>query len=316
MGFRGRVSRSNLAHANEQRDWRIYADFAQGLIAQARRLYHDEPLGVQLQETVYAFDSTTIDLCLSLFPWAQFRRHKSAVKIHTLLDLRGSIPTSVYVTGGQVHDVNLLDQLVPEQVRFICSSRLRGLSASLRPHPSLRILCHPRRAEHALPSPLLALGDGSTGLRSDQTIRLTGPKSSRRYPAPLRRIHYFDTEKNMRLIFLSNNFQLPALTIADLYRARWQVELFFRWIKQHLHIRAFYGTLENAVKTQVWIAITVYVLVAILKKQLQLDLSLYKILQILSVTIFEKNPILQGFSNFDDGVSEPDSGIQLKLLHV
>ena len=317
MGFRGRVSRSNLAHANEQRDWRIYADFAQVLIAQARRLYRDEPFGVQLQETVYAFDSTTIDLCLSLFPWAQFRRHKSAVKIHTLLDLRGSIPTSVYVTGGQVHDVNLLDQLVPEAGAFYLLDRgyvdFRRLYAFTQ-----ACAFFVTRAEQNTRYRRCSWRwvDRSTGLRSDQTIRLTGPKSSRRYPAPLRRIHYFDAEKNMRLIFLTNNFQLPALTIADLYRARWHVELFFRWIKQHLHIRAFYGTSENAVKTQVWIAVTVYVMVAILKKQLQLDLSLYKILQILSVTIFEKTPILQEFSQFDDRVSEPDSGIQLTLLDL
>jgi len=319
MGFRPRISRNNLAHANpaEREDWRIYADFAQVLIAQARRLYHDEPFGVQWQETVYAFDSTSIDLCLSLFPWAQFRRHKRAVKIHTLLDLRGSIPTSVYVTGGQVHDVNLLDQLVPEAGAFYLLDRgyvhFRRLYAFTQACAFLvtraeRNTRYRRRSWRWV--------DRSTGLRSDQTIRLTGRKSSRRYPAPLRRVHYFDAEKNMRLIFLSNNFQLAALTIADLYRARWQVELFFRWIKQHLHIRAFYGTSENAVKTQVWIAITVCVLVAILKKQLQLDLSLCKILQILSVMIFEKTPILQGFSHFDDRVSEPDSGIQLKLLDL
>ncbi len=317
MGFRGRISRNTLAHANEQRDWRVYRDFAQVLIARARALYHEEPFGVELEQTVYAFDSTTIDLCLSLFPWARFRRRKSAVKVHTLLDLRGSIPCSVYVTGAQVHDVNLLDELVPEPGAFylldrgyLDFQRLHALTQGLaffitRAKQNTQFS---RRAWRPV--------DRSTGLRSDQTIRLTGPKTARRYPDPLRRIHYFDPEKNLRLIFLTNNFHLSALTIADLYRARWQVELFFRWIKQHLHIRAFYGTSENAVKTQVWVAITVYVLVAILKKQLNLDLSLYKILQILSVTIFEKTPILLGFSHFDDQAPEPDFGNQLHLFNL
>ncbi len=317
MGFRGRISRNTLAHANERRDWRIYADFARALIAQARALYQHEPLGVDLEQAVYAFDSTTVDLCLSLFPWAQFRRRKSAVKLHTLLDLRGNIPTNVYVTGGQVNDVKLLDQLVPEAGAFylldrgyVDYRRLYALTQGCaffvtRADQNTR---YRRRSWHWV--------DHSTGLRSDQTIRLTGPKSSRRYPDPLRRIHYFDAEQDLRLIFLTNNFQLTALTIAELYRARWQVELFFRWIKQHLHIRAFYGTSENAVKTQVWVAITVYVLVAILKKQLNLDLSLYKILQILSVTIFEKRPILLGFSHYHDQIPEPDPWIQMDLFNL
>jgi hypothetical protein len=317
MGFRGHVSRNTLAHANEQRDWRIYADFARVLIAQARPLYQHDSWGVELEQTVYAFDSTTVDLCLSLFPWAQFRRRKSAVKLHTLLDLRGNIPTAVYVTGGQVNDVNLLDELVPEAGAFylldrayVDYRRLYGLTQALaffvtRAEQNTR---YRRRAWHWV--------DRSTGLRSDQTIRLSGPKSARRYPAPLRRIHYFDAEKDLRLVFLTNNFQLQALTIAQLYRARWQVELFFRWIKQHLHIRAFYGTSENAVKIQVWTAITVYVLVAILKKQLHLDLSPYKILQILSVTIFEKSPILLAFSQYNDPMPEPDPCIQLDLFNL
>jgi hypothetical protein len=317
MGFRGRISRNTLAHANEQRDWRVYADFARILIAQARALYQQEPFGVELEQTVYAFDSTTVDLCLSLFPWAQFRRRKSAVKLHTLLDLRGNIPTNVYVTGGQVNDVKLLDQLAPEVGAFYLLDR--GYVDFQRLY-ALRQACafFVTRAERNTRYRRCSWRwvDRSTGLRSDQTIRLTGPKSSRRYPHPLRRVHYFDAEKDLRLIFLTNNFQLAALTIAELYRARWQVELFFRWIKQHLHIRAFYGTSENAVKTQVWIAITVYVLVAILKKQLQLDLSPYKILQILSIMIFEKTPILLAFSPYNDRVPEPDPCMQLDLFNL
>ena len=317
MGFRGGVSRNTLANANQQRDWRIYADFARLLIAQARALYQHEPFAVELDQTVYVFDSTTVDLCLSLFPWAQFRRRKSAVKLHTLLDLRGNIPTAVYVTGGQVHDVNLLDELALEAGAFYLLDR--GYIDYRRLYQFTQALaffvtraqwdtryhrCGWRGVDHA------------TGVRSDQTIRLTGPKSSLRYPAPLRRIHYFDSEKQLRLIFLTNNFQLPALTVAQLYRARWQVELFFRWIKQHLRIRAFYGTSPNAVKTQVWVAITVYVLVAILKKQLQLDLSLYKILQILSVTLFEKTPISWAFSQYNDRIQEPGPCIQLGLFNL
>jgi transposase len=317
LGFRGRISRNTLAHANQQRDWRIYADFARILIARARALYQHEPFGVELDETVYAFDSTTIDLCLSLFPWAQFRRHKSAVKLHTLLDLRGNIPTAVYVTGGQVNDMKLLDQLLPEAGAFYLLDR--GYVDYRRLH-GLQQACafFVTRAERNTRYRRCSWRwvDRSTGLRSDQSIRLIGPQSSRRYPDPLRRIHYFDAQKDLRLIFLTNNFHLAALTIAELYRARWQVELFFRWIKQHLHIRAFYGTTENAVKTQVWIAITVYVLVAILKKQLQLDLSLYKILQILSITIFEKPPISLALSQYNNQVPEPDPRIQLDLFNL
>ena len=317
MGFRGGVSRNTLAHANQQRDWRIYADFARLLIAQARALYQHDPFALELDQTVYVFDSTTIDLCLSLFPWAQFRRRKSAVKLHTLLDLRGNIPTAVYVTGGQVHDVNLLDELALEAGAFYLLDR--GYIDYRRLYQFTQALAFfVTRAQ--LDTRYRRCGwrpaDPATGVRSDQTIRLTGPKSSLRYPAPLRRIHYVDAEKQLRLIFLTNNFQLQALTIAQLYRARWQVELFFRWIKQHLHIRAFYGTSPNAVKTQVWIAITVYVLVAILKKQLQLDLSLYKILQILSVTIFEKTPISWAFSQYNNRILEPDPCIQLALFNL
>ena len=317
MGFRGRISRNTMAHANETRPWRIFADFARVLIAQARQMYRHEPFAVELDQTIYALDSTTIDLCLSMFPWAQFRRHKSAVKVHTLLDLRGSIPTNVYVTSGAMHDVRILDQLLPEAGAFylldrgyLDFARLYVLKQSCaffitRAKQNTQFWRRQWR-------PVLR----STGLRSDQTIQLTGPKTSRLYPDPLRRIHYFDAEKDLRLIFLTNNFQLPALSIADLYRARWSVELFFRWIKQHLHIQSFFGTSENAVKTQLWVAITVYVLVAIVKKQSQLDLSLYKILQILSITLFEKTPLLSGFSQVADNFEDADPRTQLTLFNL
>ena len=292
LGFRGRISRNTLAHANETRDWRIFADFARALIAQARPLYRDEPLGVELDQTLYALDSTTIDLCLAMFPWAQFRRHKSAVKVHTLLDLRGSIPTNVYVTSGAVHDINILDQLLPEAGAFYLLDRgyLDFARLYVLKQGCAFFITRAKQNTQFWRRDWRPVRH-STGLRSDQTIQLTGPKTAHLYPDPLRRIHYFDAEKDLRLIFLTNNFLLPALTIADLYRARWRVELFFRWIKQHLHIKSFFGTSENAVKTQVWVAITVYVLVALVKKQAPLDLSLYKILQILSITLFEKAPL-------------------------
>jgi len=317
MGFRGRVSRATLAYANEHRDWRIFGDFAQGLIRTARELYRDEPLGIDFDNTVYAFDSTTIDLCLAPFPWAQFRRHKSAVKLHTLLDLRGSIPANVYVTGGQVHDVNLLDRLLLEPGAFYLLDRGYGDFARLFTFTEAcaffvtrarRNTQFYRRCSHPV--------DASTGIRSDQTILLTGPKSAHLYPSPLRRIHYFDAEKDLRLIFLTNNFPLPALVIAQLYRARWRVELFFRWIKQHLRIKAFYGTTENAVKIQVWVAISTYVLVAILKKRLALAPSLYTILQILSTSLFEKTPISQGLFDVHQLTTEPESGIQLQMFDL
>ena len=317
MGFRGQVSRSNLAYANEHRDWRIFAEFAQVLIGMARDLYRDEPFGVDLSETVYAFDSTTIDLCLSLFPWAQFRRRKSAVKLHTLLDLRGNIPTSVYVTGGQVHDVNLLDELLLEAGAFYLLDRGYVDFARLYLFTQACAFFITRAKKNTqfylrTSRPV----DRSSGVRCDQTIRLTGIRTARRYPDLLRRIAYYDADKDLRLTFLTNNFLLLPLTIAQLYRARWQIELFFRWIKQHLHIRAFYGTSENAVKTQVWVALSVYVLVAIVKKQLGLDQSLHQILQILDATIFEKTPILEGFSNFTAASSEEETGIQLNLFDL
>jgi hypothetical protein len=291
-GFRGRVSRSTLADANRVHDWRIYADFAQVLIRRARQLYADEPLSVDLKHTVYALDSTTIDLCLSLFPWAKFRRHKGAVKLHTLLDLRGSIPCFIHISHGKMHDVTVLDLLPIEPgafyvmdrgyVDFLRLYRFTQGSAFFVTRGKRRLDCT-RRERCAV--------DKATGLRSDQTIVLAGPKSSRLYPAPLRRIAYYDADNKRRLVFLTNNFSLPALTIAQLYKSRWQVELFFKWIKQHLRIKAFYGTSDNAVKTQVWIAISAYVLIAIVKKELGIDRSLSEILQILSLTLFEKTSL-------------------------
>ena len=298
MGIRARVSRSTLADANEKRDWRIYADLAQALIHIARRLYLHENFGVEIDQTVYALDSSTIDLCLSVFPWAHFRKTKSAVKLHTLLDLRGNIPTFIYISDGKLHDVNILDELIPEPGSFYIMDRgyldferlhrltLYGAFFVIRAKSNLqfrRLYSHPI--------------DKTTGLRCDQTVVLTGFYSSRDYPEKLRRIKYYDEETRKTLVFLTNNFTLPPLTIAQLYRCRWQVELFFKWIKQHLRIKKFFGTTENAVKTQIWIAVSVYVLVAILKKRLQLEVSLYTILQILSVTIFEKIPISQVFSS-------------------
>jgi transposase len=315
LGIRGRVSRTTLADANEARDWRIYRDFAQVLIGRARELYRHDSFGVDWSETIYAFDSTTIDLCLSLFPWAQFRRRKSAVKLHTLLDVRGSIPTSVYVTGGQVHDVNMLDQLTLETGAFYLLDRgyvdfarlyvftQAGAFFITRAKKNLQFYVRTSRPV-----------DPATGVRCDQSIRLTGVRTAQRYPDTLRRIVYVDAEKAFRLTFLTNHSFLLPLTIAQLYRARWQVELFFRWIKQHLHLKAFYGTSANAVKTQVWVALAVYVLVAIVKKQLGLDQSLYQILQILSVTIFEKNPFLQGFLHVTHENEDIEIAKQLNLF--
>ena len=317
IGFRGRVSRATLADANETRDWRIYRDFAQELIRIARDLYREESFGVELSETVYAFDSTTVDLCLSLFPWGQFRRRKSAVKLHTLLDVRGSIPTSVYVTGGQVHDVNLLDELLLEPGAFYLLDR--GYVDFARLYLFTQACAFfVTRAKKNLQFYLRTSRpiDRSSGVRCDQIIRLTGIRTAQRYPDQLRRIVFYDAEKDSRLTFLTNNFSLLPLLIAQLYRVRWQVELFFRWIEQHLRIKAFYGTSENAVKTQVWVALSVYVLVAIVKKQLGLDQSLHQILQILDATIFEKTPILEGFSNFIAASSDEEAGIQLNLFDL
>jgi hypothetical protein len=296
-GFRGQVSRSTLADANRAHDWRIFADFAQVLIGRARKLYANEPLDVELEQTAYALDSTTIDLCLSLFPWAHFRRRKGAVKLHTLLDLRGNIPCFVRVSHGKTADVTVLDHLPIEPGAFYVMDRgyidfqrlyrFTTCSAFFVTRGK-RGLDFTRRARRPV--------DKTTGLRSDQTIVLAGPKTSRLYPDPLRRVVFYDAEHDRRFVFLTNNFTLPALTIARIYKCRWQVELFFKWIKQHLRIKAFYGTSDNAVKIQVWIAISVYVLVAIVKKELGVERSLSEILQILSLTLFEKTPIFRDFS--------------------
>jgi hypothetical protein len=316
-GLRGRVARSTLADANEGRDWRIYADFAQALIHRARALYCHEPFAVEVAQTAYAFDATTIDLCLALFPWASFRRHKAAVKLHTLLDLRAQIPTFVAITHGKAADVTLLDALVVEPGAYYVVDRgytdfgrLYRLTQSLAFFVirGKRGLDYVRRESRPV--------DKSTGLRSDQTIGLCGPKTATLYPVPLRRITYVDLDTGKRFVFLTNNFALPPLEIALLYQRRWQIELFFKWIKQHLRIKAFYGTTINAVKTQVWIAISVYVLVAILKKELRLERSLYEILQILSVTLFERVPIHQALSL--TAVPDPtiDSCNQLPLFDL
>ena len=300
MGFRGKVARSTLADANESRDWRIYADFAQILIAIARPLYGHDPIGVDLDQSLYALDSTTIDLCLSLFPWAKFRKQKAAVKMHTLLDLHGNIPTFIRITDGKVHDVNILDEIMPEAGAFYVMDRgyldferlfvFTLCSAFFVVRTKENVLLQ-RRYSHPV--------DKTTGVRSDHTVILTSFESASVYPDAFRRVTYLDMETKKRFKFLTNNFTLPAPVIAQIYKQRWQVELFFKWIKQHLRIKAFYGTSENAVKTQIWIAVSIYVLVAILRKRLELEASLYQTLQILSVTLFEKTPILQVLQTFD-----------------
>lgn len=317
MGIRTKVARSTLAEANEKRDWRIYADFSQSLIQTARLLYSDEGLGLELDNTVYALDATTIDLCLSVFPWAHFRRTKAAIKLHTLLDLRGNIPMFIHISDGKLHDVNVLDILLPEPGAFYVMDRgyldfdrLYQLNLALaffvtRAKSNLqfrRVYSHPV--------------DKSTGLRCDQTIMLTGFYPVQKYPDKLRRIKFYDVKTKKLFVFLTNNFNLPALTITELYRYRWQVELFFKWIKQHLRIKTFFGTTENAVKTQVWIAVSVYVLVAIIKKRLNIKTSLYSILQILSLTIFETTPINQLLNGCDDNMINSDNDNQLNLFDL
>lgn len=313
MGIRGRVSRSTLADANENRDWRIYADFAQILIATARDLYANEDFGVELNSTVYALDSTTIDLCLSLFPWARYKRTKGAIKLHTLLNLRGSIPEFIHISEGKLHDVNVLDLLVPQPGAFYVMDRgyvdFRRLHAM---HEAQAFFVTRARRRFQFRRQSSRPVDRATGLRCDQTILLTGVDTATYYPVPMRRVVYLDAETDKRFVFLTNNFPLPALTIALLYKARWRVELFFKWIKQHLRIKAFYGMSENAVKTQIWIAVAVYVLIAIVKKRLQLDHSLYTILQVLSVTIFEKTSILQAFCEWD--YTDEDTATSKQLL--
>jgi Domain of unknown function (DUF4372)/Transposase DDE domain len=315
LGIRSKVSRTTLADANESRDWRIFADFAQVLIRIARPLYSADPIGVDLDHSVYALDSTTIDLCLSLFPWAKFRRHKGAVKMHTLLDLRGNIPTFISITNGKVHDVNILDEIAPEAGAFYVMDRgyvdferlyVFTLSAAFFVVRTKSNVLIQRRYSHPV--------DKTTGVRSDHTVILTAINSVKAYPDQLRRVSYLDVKTRKRFQFLTNNFMLPALTVAQIYKSRWQVELFFKWIKQHLRIKAFYGTSENAVKTQIWVAVSVYVLVAIVRKRLALEASLYQILQILSVTLFEKTPILQALQASDSHEELPLPGNQLILF--
>ncbi len=315
MGFRGKVARSTLADANEARNWRIFADFAQVLIGIARPLHARDPIGVDLEQSLYALDSTTIDLCLSLFPWAKFRRRKAAVKMHTLLDLHGNIPTFIRVTSGDVHDVNLLDEILPEAGAFYVMDRgyidfqrlfVFTLSSAFFVVRTKSNVLLQRRYSHPV--------DKSTGVRSDQTVILSSFESASVYPDALRRVSFFDAETHKRLKFLTNNFVLPALTIAQIYKCRWQVELFFKWIKQHLRIKAFYGTSENAVKTQIWIAVSVYVLVAIVRKRLGLEASLYQTLQILSVTLFEKTPILCALQTIDVEANFAENVNQLILF--
>lgn len=295
MGIRSKqVSRSTLADANEARDWRIYADFAQSLIGIARRLYAEEPFGVDLNETVYALDTTTIDLCLSLFPWAPFMATKAAVRLHTLLDLRGNIPAFIHISDGKFHEVNVLDQLVPEAGAFYVMDRgFHDYARLYRFHQAGSFFVTRARANSAMRRRYSHPIDRSTGLVCDHTVMLTGTQAQRHFPAPLRRVRFNDNDTGNRLVFLTNNFVLPALTITQLYRCRWQVELFFKWVKQHLRIKAFFGTSENAVKSQIWIAVSVYVLVAIVKKRLKLQASLFQLLQILSVTMFERIPLNQ-----------------------
>jgi hypothetical protein len=315
MGIRDKVSRSTIADTNEQRNWKIYADLAYSLINTARKLYSDEPFAVELEQTAYALDATTIDLCLSMFPWARFRQNKGAIKLHTLLDLRCSIPTFIHISDGKLHEINTLDIVPFEPGSFYVMdrgyldfSRLYNLSQTsafflIRAKSNLqcrRIYSHPV--------------DRSTGLICDQTIMLTGFYQSKDYPEKLRRVKYYDAETDLTFVFLTNNFNLPALIVADLYRSRWQVELFFKWIKQHLRIKSFYGTSENAVKTQIWIAISVYVIVAILKKQLRLPYSLYTILQVLSISVFERIPLYQLFTNTNHKTENPMSANQLNLF--
>ena len=317
MGIRCRVSKSTLADANEKRDWRIYADFAQVLINIARDLYIDDDFGVELKETVYAIDSSTIDLCLSLFPWARFRKTKGAIKLHTLLDLRGNIPTFISITDGKVHDVNILDELVPEPGSFYVMDRAYlDFDRLYIMNQCLAFFVIRSKINTNFRRLYSQKVDKSTGLRCDQVIVLTGVDSAKDYPEKLRRVKFFDKKTGKQFSFFTNNFIVTALTIAELYKCRWQVEIFFKWIKQHLRIKSFYGTSGNAVKTQIWMAISVYVLVAIVKKRLMLDdMSLYTILQILSVTLFEKINLLQLLTSSSYNICQGDNDKQLKLFN-
>ena len=315
MGIRSRISRSTLADANEVRDWRIYAAFAQRLITMARKLYIDEPFGVDLKETVYALDATTIDLCLSVFSWAPFRTTKAAVKLHTLLDLRGNIPAFIHISDGKMHDVNVLDQLLPEAGAFYVMDRgYLDFERLFRLHCAGSFFVTRGKSNLKAQRRYSRPVDRSTGLICDQTVVLTGFYSSQNFETPLRRIRFNDPKTGKRLVFLTNNFVLPALTIAELYRCRWQVELFFKWIKQHLRIKQFYGTTENAVKTQIWTAVSTYVLVAIVKKRLKIQASLYEMLQILSLTMFEQTPLDMLFSQIRPSQNDANAPNQMNLF--
>jgi hypothetical protein len=317
MGIRGKVSRSTLADANETHDWRIFSDFAQVLINIARPMYASESLGFDLDNTVYALDSTTIDLCLSVFPWARFRARKAAIKLHTLLDLRGPIPTFIEVSDGKVHDVNILDSIVPEADSFYVMDRAYVDFARLHVlHRSGAFFVTRTKKGILLRRRYSRPVDTGTGLRSDHTVVLAAAASRKNYPAALRRVRFFDEKRQRHLTFLTNNFDLPALTICHLYKSRWQVELFFKWIKQHLRIKAFYGYTENAVKTQVWIAVSVYVLVAIFKKRLGVEASLHEILQVLSLNLFEKVPVLQALGRVGSQEKSEAISNQLNLLDL
>jgi hypothetical protein len=315
MGLRGGVSRNNLSHANHTRDWRIYADFAQILIGQARSLYANEDLGVDLDVTVYALDASTIDLCLSMFPWAKFRQAKGAVKLHTLLNLQGSIPEFILISDGKLHDVNVLDYLVPSPGAYYVMDRgYLDFTRLYDLHQAKAYFVTRAKSNFKFKRRYSREVDKSTGVQCDQTVLLETYYSFQGYPEPLRRIRYYDENLGKRLVFLTNDFQLPATTIAALYKSRWQIELFFKWIKQHLRIKVFYGTSQNAVKTQIWMAVSVYLLVAIMKKRLGIPLSLYTILQILSVSIFEKTPLVELFSQAIYQIPELHAPNQLSLF--
>ena len=315
MGIKSTISRNNLAHTNENRDWRIYADFAQILVSRAKALYANEPLGIDLQSTVYALDSTTIDLCMSLFPWARFRRTKSAIKLHTLMNLRGSIPEFVHVSDGKMHDVNVLDLLVPSPGAFYIMDRgYLDFQRLYQLHQERSFFITRAKSNFRFRRRYSHEVDKSSNVQCDQAIVLTTHYPSKNYPEPLRRIRFYDTGTQKRFIFLTNNFELPAPTIAQLYKARWHIEIFFKWIKQHLRIKAFFGTSENAVKVQIWTSVSTYLLIAIMKKELMLEQSLYTILQVLSLSLFEKMPIIEAFSDNRISAQSPQHSNQLTLF--
>lgn len=317
MGIKGNISRSTLADANEKRDWRIYSDFALALIDQARQLYANEDFGLELKDTVYALDASTIDLCLSVFPWARFRTTKAGVKLHALLDLRGNIPSFIDITDAKVHDVNILDKLIPEPGSIYVMDRgYLDFERLYNMHQCAAYFVIRKKTNTSFQRLYSNKVDKTTGLRCDQIIVLSSYYSKKAFPDKLRRVKYFDLETGKNLNFFTNQFAFSALTIANLYRCRWQVEIFFKWIKQHLRIKAFFGTSENAVKTQIWVAISVYVLVAIMKKRMQIDLSLYTILQILSITLFEKKPILHVLTESNYVKPITSNHIQLKLFDI